>query len=252
MQSGAEEYSQSIRRAAEKYRYPAKIYDFIEHRELDHGDDMLSVERLINTQLMSENRSEVKDGLSNVLYWGYVRQGGRGPYRVRRFRDKITDNQLDAFVECRRRSACLGIDELRRLKLPQFSGMSFASKVLMFMCPDRYPVLDLKIAHFAYGVARREPGQSLDRATGLAALLKLKVDATTIRLTRNNILAYEEWADWCSNVAAAVNEVNAAPGGTLRAVDVERAIFWCIDQEQKTEARCLLLGRCSGKMRLPR
>ena len=238
MQRGAEEYSQSMRRAAEKYRYPAKVYDFIEQRELDHGDDMLRVERLINTQLMSENRAEVKDGLSNVLYWGYVRQAGRGPYRVRRFRDKVTDNQLDAFVECRRRSACVGIDELRRLNLPQFSQMSFTSKILMFMYPDRYPVLDLKIARFARGETAQRP----DRPSGLSALLRVKLYSTRIPLTICNVRAYQEWADWCCGIADVVNGCSPSPGGALRAVDVERGIFWCIDRNQKTEARRLLLG----------
>ena len=242
MKHGAEEYSQSTRRAAEKYRYPAKIYDFIEQRELDHGNDMPRVEQLINAQLMSENRAEVKDGLSNVLYWGYVRQGGRGPHRVRRFRDKVTDNQLDAFVECRRRSTCAGLDELRRLKLPEFSGLSFASKVLMFMCPDSYPVLDLKIARFGQRVARRELRQSFSRPAGLSALLKLKLYATSIGLTRNNMRAYREWANWCCEVADAVNRFDSSADGALRAVDIERGIFWCIDQCLENEARRLLLG----------
>ena len=123
MRYSAKRYAQSLRRAAGEYRYPAKTYDFIEKREWDHGDDMARVERLINTQLMSENRTEVKDGLSNVLYWGYVRQDGRGRHRVRWFREKVKDDQLDEFVECRRGSACVGIEELQRLGLPQFSQM---------------------------------------------------------------------------------------------------------------------------------
>ena len=35
---------------------------------------------------------------------------------------------------------------LRRLKLSQFSQMSFTTKILMFLDPDSYPVLDLRIA----------------------------------------------------------------------------------------------------------
>ena len=229
-------YAWSVRRAASKYSYPAKTYDFVEEREVDHGE-MSLVEALIRAQLMSENRNEVKDGLSNVLYWGYVRQG-YGIHRVCRFRDEVTGNQLDGFVECCRRSACLGIEELRRLKLPQFSGMSFSSKVLMFMCPDRHPVLDLKIARFVCS----EPVQRLDRPSGLWALLNLKLYPTRIPLTGSNVRAYREWADWCCDIADAVNTVNAPPGGALRAVDIERAIFWCIDREQETEARRLLLG----------
>lgn len=236
MRYGMEKYASSVRRAATEYSYPAKTYDFVEEREVDHGKTAL-VEALIRAQLMSENRNEVKDGLSNVLYWGYVRQG-YGSHRVRRFRDEVTDDQLEAFVECVRRSAGVGVEELRRLELPQFSGMSFVSKILMFMCPDRFPVLDLKIARFA----RVEPVQPLDRPSGLSALLNLKLYPTSIGLTRSNMRAYLEWADWCCEMADAVNRLNPPLGGTLRAVDIERGIFWCIDREQETEARRLLLG----------
>lgn len=236
MRYGMEEYGWSMRRAAGEYSYPAQTYDFIEETECEHRE-MSCVERLIRAQLMSENRSRVKDGLSNVLYWGYARQGGRGLHRMRSFREEVTDDQLDTFVECRRRSAGIGIEELQRLRLPQFSGMSFSSKVLMFMCPDRYPVLDLKIARFV----RREPVQSLERPSGLSALLNLKLYPTRIPLTGSNMRAYREWAGWCCEVADAVNAV-FLPDVDLRAVDVERAIFWCIDRESETEARRLLLG----------
>lgn len=223
-----EEYGWRMRQAAGKYCYPAKTYDFMGETESEHSG-MSCVERLIREQLVSDDRSQVKDGLSNVLYWGYVRQGGIGLHRMRRLRQKVTDDQLDAFMECRRRSAGIGIEELHRLRLPQFSGMSFSSKVLMFMRPDRYPVLDLKIARFA----RREPAPSLDRPSGLSALLNLKLYPTRIPLTESNMRAYREWAGWCRAIADDVS---------LRAVDVERAIFWCIDQERETEARRLLLG----------
>ena len=236
MRYSMEEYGWSMRRAAGEYSFPAKTYDFVEETESEYAE-MSYVEQLIRAQLTSENRSQVKDGLSNVLYWGYARQGGIGPYRTRKFREEVTDDQLDAFVGCRRRSACIGIEELQRLRLPQFSRMSFSSKVLMFMCPDRYPVLDLKIARFA----RREPVQWLDRPSGLSALLNLNLYPTSIPLTGSNMRAYREWAGWCCEIADAVNSV-VPPDVSLRAVDVERAIFWCIDRERETEARCLLLG----------
>ena len=133
---------------------------------------------------------------------------------------------------------CLyGMKELQRLGLPEFSAMSFVSKVLMFMCPDRYAVLDLSIARFAH----RQPAQSLDLPSGLSTLLNLKLDLTKIPLTGRNRRVYQEWSGWCCEIADAVNAV-VPPGVNLRAVDVERAIFWCIDRESETEARRLLLG----------
>ena len=236
MRFNMEEYARRLRQAAAEYSFPAKTYDFTEETESEHRE-MSCVERLIRAQLTSENRKQVKDGLSNVLYWGYIRRRGIGTHRVRRFRKEVTDDHLDGFVECRRRSDCITIEELKRIALPEFSAMSFASKVLMFMCPDRYSVLDLSIARFAH----RQPAQSLDLPSGLSVLLNLKLYPTKIPLTRCNMRAYQEWSGWCCEIADAVNAV-VPPGVNLRAVDVERAIFWCIDRESETEARRLLLG----------
>ena len=107
MRFNMEEYVRRLRQAAAEYSFPAKTYDFTEETESEHRE-MSSVERLIRAQLTSEDRSQVKDGLSNVLYWGYARRRGIRTHRVRRFREEVTADQLGAFVECRRRSACMG------------------------------------------------------------------------------------------------------------------------------------------------
>ena len=236
MRYNMEEYTRRIRQGAAEYNFPAKTYDFEEETESEHRA-VSCVERLIRSQLTSESCSQVKDGLSNVLYWGYIRRQGIRDRRVCQFRAKVTDAQLHAFIERRRRSTCMGLEELKQLGLPEFSKMSFSTKVSMFMCPDSYPVLDRSIALFAHD----QPAQSLDRPSGLSALLKLKLYPTTIPLNGNNMRVYREWSGWCCEIADAVNAV-VPPDVNLRAVDVERAIFWCIDRKSDTEARRLLLG----------
>ena len=79
---------------------------------------------------------------------------------------------------------------MQRLGLPEFSGMSFASTVLMFMCSDRYPVLSLEIARFA----QRVLVQPSDYRSGLASLQSLKVYPTTIGLTERIMSVYQPWA----------------------------------------------------------
>ena len=67
------------------------------------------------------------------------------------------------------------------LKLRQFGQISFASKILMFLDPTRFPVLDLKIARaFANG--------------GFPPLAGLRFGPGGIPITRRNAHAYGDWA----------------------------------------------------------
>ena len=110
---------------------------------------MLAVEQYIGTLLRSKDFSAVKDGLSNVLYWGYARQPIRD-FRVSDFRKTIPDPErepkLDQFAQLMRSGRSDLFQSIKKLQLRQFSQISFVSKILMFLDPTRYPVLDLKIA----------------------------------------------------------------------------------------------------------
>ena len=118
-------------------------YDFTEEKPLHH-DSMLAVEQY------SKDVSAVKDGLSNVLYWGYAQQPGRRDFRVSDFRKTIPDPErepkLDQFAQLMRSGRADLLKNIKQLHLRQFSQISFVSKILMFLDPARYPVLDLKIA----------------------------------------------------------------------------------------------------------
>ena len=67
---------------------------------------MLAVEQYIGTLLRSKDVSAVKDGLSNVLYWGCAQQPGRRDFRVSDFRKTIPDPErepkLDQFAQLMR------------------------------------------------------------------------------------------------------------------------------------------------------
>lgn len=113
-------------------------------------ENMLDVEKYIGKLLSQEDPVDVMDGLSNILYWGYARQGRRHS-KVSAFRSTMpsTDDRLERFMEFVRSNpdarAAERLLALKRLGLPEFGQMSFATKILMFLDPDRYPVLDLKI-----------------------------------------------------------------------------------------------------------
>ena len=108
--------------------------------------------------------------------------------------------------------------------------MSFATKILMFLDPARYPVLDLKIA-------RATANESY-----FAALQKLTVSQTSVPITHANADAYARWACWCRSIATQINGIPQSPCGYLRAVDVERAVFQLVDSEEMEKVRTLLVG----------
>ena len=113
--------------------------------------------------------------------------------------------------------------------LRQFGQMSFVTKILMFLDP-RFPVLDMKVARaFANG--------------SFAPLADLRFDRGGIRLTGNNVRAYECWARWCREIAGLANEEQPSPRRALRAVDVERALFALAGKpDRDDQARKLLEG----------
>ena len=204
-------------------------------REPDHGMDF--VEKRVRDLLRSTNLRAVKDGLSNLLYWGYANSPGLQRHRVGKFRDAVEDDdpRLKEFVKLREQSSPSSptLLNVRQLGLPQFSQMSFTSKVLMFLDPKTCPVLDLKIARTFARNAYFSPLENL-------------TFGTSIPITRRNADAYRRWACWCSRIAEAVNKEPASPRRDLRAVDVERALFTLAgdtdDEDKAGTAYALLQG----------
>ncbi len=232
------EYAALLREAVEGYDYPRVVYDFRTESETC-CEDMLGVEECIGALLRSRAPERIRDGLSNVLFWGYARQPRRRDAKVRDFRGAtpVGDPRLGQFAELvgamgeRPRPEAGGSEllGLKRLRLRQFGQMSFATKILMFLDP-RFPVLDLKVAKaFASG--------------GFAPLSDLRFDKGGIRITRSNMMAYQCWARWCQEIARLTNEEPPSPRRGLRAVDVERALFTIADRpDRRDRARRLLDG----------
>ena len=226
-----QQYAALLCEAIRDYDFPAVTYDFTEEKELHH-DSMLGVEQYIGALLRSKDLSAVKDGLSNVLYWGYAQQPGRRDFKVRDFRKTIPDPErdpkLDQFAQLIR-SGRPDLVNIKKRQLCQFSQISFVSKILMVLDPTRYPVLDLKIAN-AFAKSSFLPLQNLTFAQG------------GIRITERNATAYDTWACWCRDIATVVNEAPVSPCRGVRAVDVERALFTLADSQATDKARVLLDG----------
>ena len=235
------EYAAFLREAVESYEYPTVVYDFREARE-SRCEDMFGVEERIGALLRGPESDGIRDGLSNVLYWGNARQPRRREAKVRDFRDATPagDPRLQRFAELvasmgeRPLSGVAGpaLLDFKGLMLRQFGQMSFVTKVLMFLDP-RFPVLDLKVAR---AFANR----------GFAPLADLRFDKSGIRITRSNVRVYDGWARWCREIAALVNEEPPSPRRALRAVDVERVLFTLADKPAQEDRARKLLGGPEG------
>ena len=225
------EYAAKVRAAVAEYEYPFVTYDFKAGRHLHHPT-MRDVEILIRGQLLDADSRVARDGLSNVLYWGYASQPGRQTDRVSKFRTKASDGQIDRFMNAIAKSGSCSLEDLRALKMPEFSGMSFTSKILMFLSPSKYPVLDRHIA-------------KLRAVPGFPVLDGLTV-YTSIPLTQKNMEIYGKWAAWCAGVAGKVNAETPNEKDAIRAADVERAVFWRINKGDEHGACQLIAGPDAG------
>lgn len=263
------QYAALLYETVGEYDFPTVTYNFAKdpcytlkkdwaspHKKgkLPCHDCMCAVEEYIGGLLRSQEVSEVRDGLSNVLYWGHARAGYRD-YRVRTFREdpdtELEGKPLQEFVqltkefeltkELERRSkdseVLPGSELLHKIKelgIPQFkSGIPFVSKILMFLDPVNYPVLDTKIAK-AYAKKR-----------SFSPLEHLIFTKSSIPIdNEKNKDAYDQWACWCREIAGMVNKSPESPCNRFRAVDVERALFTLISSKEtdKIRARALLAG----------
>lgn len=129
-----QDYVRHLTECLSSYSFPRVTFDFICDRERRH-ETMHEVEDSIAAALRSESLADVRDGLSNVLFWGYARHGARD-FKVRSFRSDVDSaGQLVRFQDfVRARPETCAADrllELKRLKLPAFGHMSFATKILM-------------------------------------------------------------------------------------------------------------------------
>jgi hypothetical protein len=195
--------------AIKEYSFPCDCYEFPKDQPINFPN-MREVEEFIRKDLKSGNRAYVKNGLSNVLYWGFAQVGYRDK-RVGIFRSQVTQGQLydatNLFKEIRGNA----LKEIWRIKLPQFSGMSFISKVRMFLDPTTYVVLDqqiLKMNKAPFGT--------------LLNNIKFGDKETQIRISNDNTAVYQQWCDKCNEIS------NTISNGIYRAVDIERGFFTLI------------------------
>lgn len=208
---------ETLRNAVEGYNFPCVYYDYENNCEVSHPT-MHPVEEAVRNDLISGNNEFVKNGLSNVLYWGFAKIGFRDR-RVNEFRSKVRPGQLlDAAILFQQNEET-DLMEIKNLNLPQFSGMSFISKIAMFLDPNNYVILDKQIVKM-----NEVPMPTvLNRIT-------FGENETRIRISQNNIGVYLEWCRKCSSISESYF------GGLYRAVDIERGFFTLIQNGEINQA----------------
>jgi hypothetical protein len=184
-------------------------FDFAANIQVE-TPDIRVVEAAIRGMLVSQVAERVQDGLANVIYWGYAQIAYRD-VRVARFRRGVTLNHLSQF-QALVAAGVPSLSQIKALKIPEYSGISFISKVLTFLDPARYCVLDQQLARLGTG-----PGRS-----ALHGLSR----GTRIEVTANNERVYDAWRAECLRISAQYF------GGTHRVVDVERGFFQLVQTKQ--------------------
>ena len=116
-----------LRNAIEGYNFPCGYYDYENDCEVSH-QAMYPVEKAVRNDLISGNNDSVKNGLSNVLYWGFAKIGFRDT-RVNKFRSEVRSGQLHDAAILFQHHENIDLMEIKSINLPQFSGMSFVSKI---------------------------------------------------------------------------------------------------------------------------
>lgn len=200
---------QALTNAMAGYMFPAVHFDF--QAGLEVHSNMHNVEQTISGLLHSQNLADVRHGLANVIYWGWAQRAGIRATRVGRFMHQdngVTNQQLTDFQVLVQNGAP-NLILIANIGMPQFSGISFISKILMFLNPQQYCVLDIQLA-------------ALHDAPPPKALNGLVIRQTQLPVTQVNQHVYDAWRNECQ--AINVTYFN----GQRRVVDIERGFFHLI------------------------
>jgi hypothetical protein len=146
-----------------------------------------------------------------VLYWGYYRIG-YGEIRVKSFREKVTELQLQSFKILLQKNAANAIN-IKNIGMPQFSGFAFISKILMFLDPTKNVILDKKI------MALKDPMNPENPLSKIP--YRDKID-TSIRITKVSQECYWKWCELCGFIAKQLDDKRIA-------VDIERGFFKLVE-----------------------
>ena len=127
-----------------------------------------------------------------------------------KFRDKVTHEQLVAARDLFKNEKP-SIKELKSLGMPEYSGISFLSKIRMFFSPTNSATLDRQIMKMKF--------QGYPTVLDSVSFTEKE---TLIRPSGANSNGYELWCEKLINISSVYFD------GKYRPVDVERGFFHMI------------------------
>lgn len=209
-----------LEQAINNYRFPLEYYDFSLAPAANPrlASSIQHLESAIYMDLTSNVPARIEEGLANIIYWGNAGAGYR-QHRFSSFLNKIKRFHPYSDFSSLRLAGAVSLGRIKKLGYPGYSGISFVSKVLMFLDPQNFCVLDLQISKL--GV----PGRSIGRALDL-----LKVNPTIIPISAHNEKVYNLWREECRLISSAYYS------GTYRVADVERGFFELIRSGRLSDA----------------
>ncbi len=189
----------TLENAIKNYSYPP-IYSFGVGTPIEviNVENTTTLEGIISKLLRSDCVKDVKNGLASVIYWGN-NTAGYASHRTITFNENVTEPQIQSFMALVR-EGIPQLVEIKKIGMPQFSGISFISKILAFLDPDKHCVLDLKLSRSLSVVN----GRSLNGVRF----------TTTIGVTKNNSSIYYAWTKECIYINTSYYN------GRYRAVDI--------------------------------
>jgi hypothetical protein len=202
------------------YAFPAVYFDFNNDIEVA-AQNMGEVETVLAGQLRSQEVVSTKRALANILYWGYA-QIGYGGRRVNDFMNNVSDQQIMDFQALTNGDNIPTMMAVRRIRMPQYSGISFISKILMFLNPSAYCVLDQQLTKL------RTP-----ESPKILNALVFRQNETQIRITNHNEAVYNGWRAECSAISQMYFQ------GNYRVVDVERGFFNLIQRNHILDGQAI-------------
>ena len=216
-----------LEQAILRYAFPGAYRNF--SAGTAHLGSMQDVEDAICPALRSRHIMEVKDGLSNVLHWGYGQQLGRQRTRVDKFRADVTNEQLQEFMALISGTVDVNLISIKAIGLPEFSNVSFVSKILMFLDPDNCATLDLQIMKMATQAGSPLANVKLYRGRHNGRVTE------QIPITQGNNRAYALWNATLGRISQNYY------ARRYRVVDIERGFFHLIQTDLLPDASQILV-----------
>jgi len=212
--------------AIRNYNYPAQLYDFEKNQPISF-QTMRELEDYLQVRLLSNEPRQVRYALANIVYWGNI-NAGYCMSRVKKFLDNVTENQIQIAINLFPNIKGDGLADIKRIGLPQFSNMSFVSKLRMFLDPRNYVTLDKKLLKL----------KESDIRTFFDNVIEYQ---TYIPINNHNRKQYRLWSKKCK---ATANNYFREQG--IIAADVERGIFYLVDQGKLNTAATLVANMPSN------